>query len=67
MEEPADSRAHGTARPARTPADLHQLHPRPARYSVQGMALDHRTAVGQYVHVQSVGTLRRLLAYLGAT
>jgi len=36
-------------------------------YSVQAMDLDCRTMLGPYVTVQSAATLRRLLAYLGAT
>lgn len=35
--------------------------------SVQAMHLDGRTVLGPYVRVQSAETLRRLLAYLGAT
>jgi hypothetical protein len=31
------------------------------------MAADHRTSPGPFVPVQSAETLRRLLAYLGAT
>ena len=34
---------------------------------VQAMALDCRTILGPYVPVASVDTLRRMLAYLGAT
>jgi len=34
---------------------------------VQAMALDCRTILGQYVKVQNVETLRRMLTYLGAT
>jgi hypothetical protein len=34
---------------------------------VEAMALDCRTILGPYVKVQSVETLRRMLAYLGAT
>ena len=36
-------------------------------YTVQAMAADHRTSLGPFVPVQSAETLRRLLAYLGAT
>ena len=36
-------------------------------YSVQAMNLDCRTILGPYVRVASKDTLRRLLAYLGAT
>ena len=36
-------------------------------YTVQAMHLDHRTMLGPHIRVQSVETLRRLLAYLGAT
>ncbi len=36
-------------------------------YWVQAMDLDCRTMLGPYVRVQSATTLRRLLAYLGAT
>jgi hypothetical protein len=31
------------------------------------MALDHRTMLGPQLRIQSAATLRRLLAYLGAT
>jgi hypothetical protein len=34
---------------------------------VQAMALDWRTMLGPYVKIQSIDTLRRMLAYLGAT
>jgi len=34
---------------------------------VQAMALDCRTILGPYVPVASVDTMRRMLAYLGAT
>jgi hypothetical protein len=34
-------------------------------YYVQAMDADHRTMLGPFVRVQDVGTLRRLLAYLG--
>ena len=33
----------------------------------QAMTLDHRTMLGPQVRIQSAATLRRLLAYLGAT
>ena len=33
----------------------------------QAMALDHRTMLGPRLRIQSAETLRRLLAYLGAT
>lgn len=36
-------------------------------YSVQAMDLDCRTMLGPYVRVENAKTLRRLLAYLGAT
>ena len=36
-------------------------------YSVQAMDLDRRTMLGPYVRAASKDTLRRLLAYLGAT
>jgi hypothetical protein len=36
-------------------------------YAVQAIAADHRTSLGPFVPVQSAETLRRLLAYLGAT
>ena len=36
-------------------------------YTVQAMADDYRTSLGPFVPVQSAETLRRLLAYLGAT
>jgi hypothetical protein len=35
--------------------------------AAQAMALDHRTMLGPRLKVQSAATLRRLLAYLGAT
>jgi hypothetical protein len=36
-------------------------------YTVQATAPDHGTSLGLFVTVQSAETLRRLLAYLGAT
>jgi hypothetical protein len=36
-------------------------------YTIQAMAADHRTSLGPFIPVQSQETLRRLLAYLGAT
>jgi hypothetical protein len=36
-------------------------------YTVQAMAADHCTSLGPFVPVHGVETLRRLLAYLGAT
>lgn len=36
-------------------------------YTVQAVAADHGTLLGPFVTVQSAETLRRLLAYLGAT
>jgi hypothetical protein len=36
-------------------------------YTLQAMAADYRTSLGPFVPVQSAETLRRLLAYLGAT
>jgi hypothetical protein len=35
--------------------------------AVQAMALDHRTMLGPQLRIQSAATLRRRLAYLGAT
>jgi hypothetical protein len=35
--------------------------------AAQAMALDHRTMLGPQLKIQSADTLRRLLAYLGAT
>ena len=35
--------------------------------AAQAMALDHRTMLGPQLRIQSAQTLRRLLAYLGAT
>ena len=35
--------------------------------ALQAMALDHRTMLGPQLRIQSATTLRRLLAYLGAT
>ena len=35
--------------------------------AAQAMALDHRTMLGPQLRIQSADTLRRLLAYLGAT
>jgi hypothetical protein len=35
--------------------------------ALQAMALDHRTMLGPQLRIQSAATLRRLLAYLGAT
>lgn len=35
--------------------------------ALQAMALDHRTMLGPQLRIQSADTLRRLLAYLGAT
>ena len=35
--------------------------------AAQAMALDHRTMLGPQLRIQSAETLRRLLAYLGAT
>jgi hypothetical protein len=34
---------------------------------IQAMHMDHRTMLGPHIRVQSAETLRRLLAYLGAT
>jgi hypothetical protein len=49
------------------PRDIHvNFIPRDG-YSVKAMDLDCRTMLGPYVTVQSKETLRRLLAYLGAT
>lgn len=49
------------------PRDIHvNFIPRDG-YSVQAMDLDCRTMLGPYVRVQNAETLRRLLAYLGAT
>jgi hypothetical protein len=36
-------------------------------YTIQAMHMDHRTLLGPRVRVQSAETLRRLIAYLGAT
>jgi hypothetical protein len=36
-------------------------------YTVQAMAADHGTSLGPFIPVQGAETLRRLLAYLGAT
>jgi hypothetical protein len=35
--------------------------------SIQAMDMDHSTMLGPCLRVQSAGTLRRLLEYLGAT
>jgi hypothetical protein len=35
--------------------------------AAQAMAVDHRTMLGPQLRIQSAATLRRLLAYLGAT
>jgi hypothetical protein len=35
--------------------------------AVQAMTLDHRTMLGPQLRIESAATLRRLLAYLGAT
>ena len=35
--------------------------------AAQAMALDHRTMLGPQLRIQSAETMRRLLAYLGAT
>lgn len=49
------------------PRDIHvNFIPRDG-YSAQAMDLDCRTMLGPYVRVQTAETLRRLLAYLGAT